>query len=728
MPPPAYARLTKVQRYPQGTSNNEDTCQQENYYYDTNPFDSTFSQYALGRLTAIQYYGGSPAGMQGYCDTTFTEMYSYSQPGAKVAKRLRVYRNNLLWINYPIPGENGSGPGQGDLNSSYTYDNEGRMISVQYPSYGIYSPPTAGPNLGWGYDTMGRLNTMTDLAANSSIVNATTYGPSNEMLSMSGIMTGSWTYNSRLQLTSLYYNGTGGLVNITYAYSASQNNGKITSQTDNISGEQVVYTYDALNRLATATAASGAWGQSYNYDGFGNLTDQNVTAGSAPAYHVVPDPSTNHVGSTDANGNSLFTTGVGYDVSNRLVNGGYFNNVIYSYAPGNKRVWRGNLASGGNGYSVDEVTFWSVTGQKLASYNIVVQPGSGSSTPPSIAFSLNVANYYFGGKLIAHLNSIGTLTGVSADRLGSVGHFYPFGQEKPSATTNGTEKFTGYYRDSETGFDYAINRYHQPGMGRFLTPDPYRGSAIATRPGSWNKYSYTHGDPINRRDGRGLDDFGDDDSLMQGPDGGDSGGGDGVCPDDTLGVLAADAEDCIEPPPPPVPPPPGWTLLLGYTPVLNVPGTGQFDHLFIEIYQDGSSPGDPSDSYVLDGGPQHSCSAGVTLCGNLEADVSVYGMYNEILNPNALDFFDTDLSASSAATLVNDGIHLQSELQFANVTYNPILGPNSNSVVYTLLSEIGVNAPLLSANIQSGPYSIPVGTANVNGGTQVFTGWGQTVP
>ena len=34
--------------------------------------------------------------------------------------------------------------------------------------------------------------------------------------------------------------------------SAAQNNGKITGQTDNISGEQVVYTYDALNRLATA--------------------------------------------------------------------------------------------------------------------------------------------------------------------------------------------------------------------------------------------------------------------------------------------------------------------------------------------------------------------------------------------------------------------------------------------------------------------------------------------
>ncbi len=68
-------------------------------------------------------------------------------------------------------------------------------------------------------------------------------------------------------------------VNMSYAYSSTQNNGKITSQTDNISGETVVYTYDSLNRLATAGATSSSWGQSYGYDGFGNLASQTVTAG-----------------------------------------------------------------------------------------------------------------------------------------------------------------------------------------------------------------------------------------------------------------------------------------------------------------------------------------------------------------------------------------------------------------------------------------------------------------
>ena len=143
---------------------------------------------------------------------------------------------------------------------------------------------------------MGRLNTMTDLGAMSTIISGATYGPSNELLSMSGFVT---ARVADLQLdaavdAALRMAG----VNITYNYSSTQNNGKITSQTDNISGETVVYTYDSLNRLASAGATSSSWGQSYGYDGFGNLTAQTVTAGSAPAYSVTPDPTTNHLGST----------------------------------------------------------------------------------------------------------------------------------------------------------------------------------------------------------------------------------------------------------------------------------------------------------------------------------------------------------------------------------------------------------------------------------------------
>ena len=245
------------------------------------------------------------------------------------------------------------------------------------------------------------------------------------------------------------------------------------------------------------------WGQSYTYDGFGNLTGQTVTQGSAPAFSAVYDPSTNHpaagFGSVDANGNVLlYADGgiVAYDGRNRMI--GVIGNYQYSYDPSNKRVWRGVWTNGT--LTTDEVTFWSVSGQKLATYQMDVTQ---NVNPPVMYASQTGTNYYFGAKLIKNAGGH-----VGADRLGSIGHFYPWGQEKPSATQNGTEKFTGYFRDAETGLDYADQRYHVPGTGRFLTPDPYKsnggGAGDSTNPISWNKYAYALGDPVRYRDPHGL--------------------------------------------------------------------------------------------------------------------------------------------------------------------------------------------------------------------------------
>ena len=282
-----------------------------------------------------------------------------------------------------------------------------------------------------------------------------------------------------------------------------------------ISGEQVLYTYDALNRLATAAATSNAWAQSYSYDGFGNLLVQNQY-GSAPYYSASPNPTTNQLGSVDANGNttsyinsSNVPIALTYDVKNRLNTVGGYQGPQYSYAPGNKRVWRGLWTSGT--LTTDEVTFWSVSGQKLATYQLSVNGGviNDSSSAPVLVATQTGTNYYFGRKLIKNSTWYGY---VAADRLGSIGKYYPYGQEKPSATTNGTEKFTGYFRDAESGLDYADQRYHNPGTGRFLTPDPYMASVGPADPGSWNRYAYTRGDPVNRYDRLGLQD-GDENLL-----------------------------------------------------------------------------------------------------------------------------------------------------------------------------------------------------------------------
>ena len=120
-----------------------------------------------------------------------------------------------------------------------------------------------------------------------------------------------------------------------------------------------------------------------------------MIAGSAPEYHATFDPSTNHpsgVGTVDANGNSLVYEGggtVAYDELNRLA--GVAGVYQYSYAPGNKRVWRGLWTSGT--LTTDEVTFWSVSGQKLATYQMNVTQ---NVNPPVMYASQTGTDYYFG--------------------------------------------------------------------------------------------------------------------------------------------------------------------------------------------------------------------------------------------------------------------------------------------------------------------------------------------
>ena len=58
-----------------------------------------------------------------------------------------------------------------------------------------------------------------------------------------------------------------------------------------------------------------------------------------------------------------------------------------------------------------------------------------------------------------------------------------------------------------TGLDNIDQRYYASSYGRFNTADQYQASAGPKDPGSWNRYSYTRGDPVNRVDPRGAEDY-----------------------------------------------------------------------------------------------------------------------------------------------------------------------------------------------------------------------------
>jgi RHS repeat-associated protein len=89
------------------------------------------------------------------------------------------------------------------------------------------------------------------------------------------------------------------------------------------------------------------------------------------------------------------------------------------------------------------------------------------------------------------------------DENGNRAEYFPYG-ETFSSSLSVPDLFGTYARDSGSGLDYANQRYYTSTYGRFSRPDPHPGSAKLGSPGSWNRYAYVGGDPINRNDPRGL--------------------------------------------------------------------------------------------------------------------------------------------------------------------------------------------------------------------------------
>jgi len=467
------------------------------YSYDTNPYDANYSQYSAGRLTAIQYapityevYYGSPQG-----STTFTDMFTYAQPGQVGGKRLRVTK-----VQPYLNGQNHTQTAVGDLNLGYGYNKEGKLSLATYPTdaYGHM------PYFNYSFDPMMRPAGMTDQSG-ASVVSGVLYGPANELTQMSyngGTETRS--YNSMLQLTSI--SGLGQSVTYTFP-PAGSNAGKIVSQTDQISGETVAYVYDSLNRLTSAGATSNAWSQTYSYDGFGNLTNRTgygtaqSTTISTPA-----NAATNQLSgySYDLNGNQI-STGYAYDAENRLVqaNAGA---VKYAYDGQNKRIWQATFSNcgGDSCLSSELISIFGIDG-KLAGIFTAGAAWNNTQTQIQLSFYSSTQRVYFGKKLVATLDWQGNQNGVVQDRLESVGKYYPFGEERNSPPlANDQVKFATYTRDSATGLDYADQRYYSSTFGRFMTTDPTRASISINRPSSFNRYTYVEGDPANSNDPTGL--------------------------------------------------------------------------------------------------------------------------------------------------------------------------------------------------------------------------------
>lgn len=334
---------------------------------------------------------------------------------------------------------------------------------------------------------------------------------------------GKWentTFNSRLQPTKI---GLGGgvasqnLLKLEYSYGTTANNGNVIEQKITVPGvtNSFVqgYTYDELNRLATAEEtqnSSQTWKQAFSYDRYGNrnfvestTTTLPKNCGMSPNFTVCTAdvPIVNPTVSTSTN---KFSTGYTYDSSGNTTADAESRTFVYdaenkqvSVSDGSGTI--GQYVYDGDGKRVKRIVpggettvfVYDTLGRLIQEHSTVVQTGNDAKTVYTTADNLGSPR-------------------INTDATGQVisrHDYHPFGEEvirSGYGSDTIRKQFTGYERDAETGLDYAKARYHAPNFGRFMNPDPALSSGASPVPQSWNRYSYALNNPLALTDPSGL--------------------------------------------------------------------------------------------------------------------------------------------------------------------------------------------------------------------------------
>jgi RHS repeat-associated protein len=445
--------------------------------------------------TVIYTYGTNPAQFNNgllvsMTDGPGTDTYTYDNMGRKT-QCVRVITGN--GVSY---------------TTSYAYDELNEVTQTTYPS---------GRVVQQSYDAVARLcevapSTTGCGTAASPYATGYAYNVASQVTGFNygnGVAASATYSPDRLQLTSLAYaKGTSTLFSLNYAYGQNGgNDGQITGITDNVDGgRSTAYGYDALSRLVNASTAGStnyaAWGLSWTYDQYGNRTQQQVTAGTAPPNSVIVNPATNQI----------TTAGYGYDANGNMTNDGV-NALTYD---AENRV--ASINSGVDAYTYDgygrriEKTVSGATTVYIFSNSQVIAEYASTA-----AVTSPTREYVYGGSgLLAKIEGSATqyyhqdhlsnrlMTDSSGNVVGQQGH-YPYGEQWYPVSPNQMTKweFTSYERDAESNNDDAMARYYVNRLGRFSSADSKGGSP--SNPQSVNRYVYALGDPINNTDPTGQD-------------------------------------------------------------------------------------------------------------------------------------------------------------------------------------------------------------------------------
>jgi RHS repeat-associated protein len=423
------------------------------------------------------------------------------------------------------------------LTKTVVYQNDFLSLptSVQYPS---------GRTISYNYNAGARPTYALDGTTSVYYANTAHYWANGApcWTVYGAAITGAVTYNGRLQPLEMQTTGsvvgypgtgcpglgtTGNLLDLTFNFNyGSGDNGNVVGITNNRdTTRSQAFTYDALNRIVTATASTYAispahcWGEAYQFDNqttggaWGNLTSIGVAStaytGCTQESLSVTATAQNRISNStsygyDAAGNLTTAPSAtySYDAENHLTS---TSGVNYTYDGDGKRVEKSNgkiYWYGMDGNVLDETDLTgSTTNSSFNEY--VFFDGSRIARHDSSNNVFYYAADHLGtSRVIAEVPSGGTTAALCYDA-----DFYPFGGERAYTTTcSQNYKFTAKERDAESDLDNFAARYDASSMGRFMSADP--SDAVTLRivnPQRWNMYAYAVNDPLSYNDPSGRD-------------------------------------------------------------------------------------------------------------------------------------------------------------------------------------------------------------------------------
>lgn len=374
------------------------------------------------------------------------------------------------------------------------------------------------PSLTYGVDGEGRPYSATDTTNSLNLVTATAYNPASSPTSITygNASTGSASDVDSFTYDSYTYRPT----NITYAVNPNPSSSDYTVSTgltwnanwslqqmqytdrnDSTKNQTCTYSADDLSRIASVNC-SGAWGQTFAYDPFGNInkTGNNGGTSYAAAYNTVTNQVSSGVtASYDANGNQLTSTPatLTWNALNLPIQ---VNSTTATYDALGRMVEKG--LSG-----VYTQFVYRPSGAMLAVYSGGLTKGTISLPGGSTAvYNTTGLNY------IRHKDWLGSsrlATTWSTHGVYSKEAYAPFGESHNEAGT-ADRSFTGQDQNVATGpggtgaYDFLFRKY-DPSAGRWLSPDPTGWDVVnQADPQSLDRYAYVENRPVNWVDPYGL--------------------------------------------------------------------------------------------------------------------------------------------------------------------------------------------------------------------------------